>query len=180
MGTDADGLDGDNGGFTLFSGDADGDGEDSMTDCNDSDPDTYTGAFEVPGDGRDQDCDYAERCYTDTDGDGFRNGDPALATPPGDFDCDGARTNATRLSTDLDCDDALEAPASAPMDCVDSDPSRYPGAPELTGDGVDQDCDGGDTCFADGDGDGAAGPGVVGSADLDCADAGEGPGVAFR
>jgi MYXO-CTERM domain-containing protein len=224
VGTDADGLDGDNGGFTLFSGDADGDGEDSMTDCNDSDPDTYTGAFEVPGDGRDQDCDYAERCYTDTDGDGFRNGDPALATPPGDFDCDdpgefpetadadcddgsvdtfpgatevpgdgidqdcdggdlcyvdtdgdGARTNATRLSTDLDCDDALEAPASAPMDCVDSDPSRYPGAPELTGDGVDQDCDGGDTCFADGDGDGAAGPGVVGSADLDCADAGEGP-----
>jgi hypothetical protein len=30
------------------------------------------------------------------------------------------------------------------MDCLDTDPQTYPGAPEVCGDGRDQDCDGAD------------------------------------
>jgi hypothetical protein len=41
-------------------------------------------------------------------------------------------------------------------DCDDSDPLSYPGAEEVVGDGIDQDCSGADTvlCFYDGDQDG--------------------------
>ncbi|MCB9691592.1 MAG: hypothetical protein H6736_07240 [Alphaproteobacteria bacterium] len=45
-----------------------------------------------------------------------------------------------------------------PQDCDDADPTVAPGAPEVCGDGLDQDCDGQDnaavTAFLDGDGDG--------------------------
>ncbi|MEO0605229.1 MAG: putative metal-binding motif-containing protein, partial [Myxococcota bacterium] len=39
-------------------------------------------------------------------------------------------------------------------DCDDEDPAAYPGAAEVPGDGVDQDCDGFETCYVDGDDDG--------------------------
>jgi hypothetical protein len=48
-----------------------------------------------------------------------------------------------------------------------------PGATEVVADGVDQDCDGGDTCYVDADGDAYGDAATVPSADTDCADVGE-------
>lgn len=61
-------------------------------------------------------------------------------------------------------------------DCDDSAPEINPTALEVPADGIDQDCDGGDTCYADVDQDGfraAATEAIVASEDLDCDDAGE-------
>ena len=79
-------------------------------------------------------------------------------------------------SIDLDCDDVGEGSVGEPAtDCDDSLTSVYPGAQEIIADGVDQDCDGGDICYVDADGDGfrdASGATLV-SSDLDCNDVGE-------
>ncbi len=63
----------------------------------------------------------------------------------------------------------------APADCDDHDAQRAPGEADLPANGLDEDCSGGDSCFADVDQDGyAAGNGsLVVSADMDCADDGE-------
>jgi hypothetical protein len=54
-------------------------------------------------------------------------------------------------------------------DCDDEDSAIFPGADETIGDGVDQDCDGFETCFTDADGDGFHGDLTVEDADLSCA-----------
>ena len=128
-------------------------------DCDDENAEAYDGAPELPGSQADEDCDGIEYCYVDRDGDGYRETD-------GD----------TVLSDDLDCRDAGEARDSTPDgDCDDNDDGNSPGIPEIVGDGIDQNCSGGDTCYADADSDGyrptAASP--VESDDLDCSDAGE-------
>ncbi|MFK7988756.1 MAG: putative metal-binding motif-containing protein [Sandaracinaceae bacterium] len=53
--------------------------------------------------------------------------------------CLAGTCSAVGLTMDLDGDGFAAAPCG--MDCEDSSPDRYPGAPELC-DGVDQDCDG--------------------------------------
>ncbi|MFZ5477587.1 MAG: MopE-related protein, partial [Myxococcota bacterium] len=103
-------------------------------------------------DGVDADCDGAEACYTDGDGDGF--GISSLTT-----------------SADLDCADPGEADDTD--DCDDAVATTYPGAAETPDDGVDADCDGAEACFTDGDGDGFGISSLTTSADLDCADPGE-------
>ncbi|MGH9869013.1 MAG: putative metal-binding motif-containing protein [Candidatus Polarisedimenticolia bacterium] len=137
-------VDGDSDGFggapTLVSADADcsDPGESSVsTDCDDGDDTRYPGAPEIPADGIDQDCNGSDltTCFVDGDGDGFGS---SVTIPP----------------SDGDCTDPGESPFST--DCADGNDTIYPGAPEVPGDGVDQDCNGSDTvnCLVDDDQDG--------------------------
>ena len=106
--------------------DADADGVDRFTDCDDEDASVFPGAPEVVADGIDQDCDAGDTCQADADGDGAR------------------AASSTAASADLDCADEGEATAAAPEDCDDADPGRAPGLSDVPGDGIDQDCDGED------------------------------------
>ncbi len=127
-------------------------------DCDDADADVHPDATELPGDEIDQDCDGGELCYRDGDGDLWR-------------------VDTTVTSFDADCVDDDEAAVGVPRgDCNDSDPDVHPGADEVVDDGRDQDCDGGEVCYLDEDGDGYRpdGTDTVESADLDCVDGGEG------
>ena len=120
------------------------------SDCDDTSVDISPFAVDVLGDGIDQNCDGVDRCYYDLDGDGF--GGPVEG--PG---------------VSLDCAD--EGTASANDDCVDVGPGAvlvFPGASEVPADGVDQNCDGIELCFADADGDGFAGTGTIDSLDVAC------------
>ena len=91
---------------------------DAPGDCDDSNPAAWPGAPEIC-DGVDTDCDGVldGTWYLDGDGDGF--GDALLTT------------------------DACEPPpgyTGDATDCDDGDPATWPGAPELCGDGLDNDC----------------------------------------
>ena len=99
------------------------------TDCDDDDADTNPAADEYC-DGHDDDCDGstdeydavdATQWWTDTDGDGF--GDPTTV-----------QTACSQPSGTISVGD----------DCDDSDDTINPGAEEVCGDGVDDDCDGAD------------------------------------
>lgn len=125
---------------------------DDDDDCNDSAGTTNPGAAESVADGIDQNCDGGETCYTDTDGDTF-----------------GSTTQLN--SSDLDCTDSREADDND--DCDDSSATIKPGTAEALADGIDQDCDGGDSCYTDNDGDSFGSTTPKESTDLDCADAGE-------
>lgn len=126
------------------------------TDCNDGRAATYPGATESWADEIDQDCDGTEICMRDWDDDGSY------------------RTSITVVSANLSCRDPGEALASeSPGDCADDDPARRPGVTELAGDQVDQDCDGRELCFVDGDGDGYRLATTVVSTNTSCHDAGE-------
>jgi subtilisin-like proprotein convertase family protein len=127
-------------------------------DCDDGSSAISPSATELAGDGVDQNCDGQELCYVDADNDAFRGGD------------------SVTLSDDADCSDDGEATAGDPLgDCNDSVAEISPLATELPSDGVDQNCDGIETCFADADGDGYRpdAEAVVASDNLGCADAGE-------
>jgi hypothetical protein len=115
-------------------------------DCDDDDPDVHPGVEDLVDDGIDQDCWGGDRitCFVDADEDGY-------GAEPFEEDAD-------------DCDGGFQVSRFG-GDCDDGDPAVQPGAEELVGDGVDQDCDGADAvpCWFDGDGDGfgAGDPGVA-------------------
>ncbi len=119
-------------------------------DCNDDAFAVNPDAAEIPGDAVDQDCDGSEICYEDGDGDGFGT----WASPI--------------VGLDLFCSAPGESPVGS--DCDDAVPSTYPAAPEAPADGVDQDCDGGDACFEDLDGDDFGSDVLVASTNLVCGD----------
>jgi hypothetical protein len=101
-----------------------------VQDCNDSDPEVYPHAAEVCGDGKDNDC----------------NGIV-------DDGCPG------RACVDRDQDGyGVGDGCPGPQDCDDRDPHTHPGAPEICGDGKDNNCNGivDDGCAGcvDDDGDG--------------------------
>jgi len=88
--------------------DGDFDGEEEMTDCDDNDPMTFTGAAE----NEPVEENTVAECMTDADEDGWGSDSPSEDSP-------------------------MIVPGS---DCDDSNPDIHPGAEEIVGDGIDQNC----------------------------------------
>jgi hypothetical protein len=165
--------------------DNDGDGyTENQGDCNDSNAAIRPGATEVCGDGIDNNCNGSvdEGCtrtwYRDTDGDRYSNGsslqsvnrpasnyylaseltattgdcnDSNAAIHPGateicgdgiDQDCNGV--DLPCLTDPLEVDNDGDGFTENAGDCNDSNASIHPGATEICGDGIDQDCNSGD------------------------------------
>ena len=118
---------------TIDPDDADGDGyavEDG--DCNNDDASIHPGAEDVCGDGIDQDCSGEDSAcsvqwFRDRDRDGYTSGTSILATD---------RPSSLYASAD--------ELISQTLDCNDSSELIYPGAEEVCGDQIDQDCNGSD------------------------------------
>jgi hypothetical protein len=126
-------------------------------DCDDTDASVNPDGEESPSDGIDQNCDGTEQCYIDADNDGFRTMDEALV-------------DSTALHCDEDGVANMDAPAT---DCDDDRDDVNPAAGDAIGDELDADCDGFEYCYVDADGDGWRTTEVVQSIDADCQDDGE-------
>ena len=140
-------ADGDRNGTGDACQDGDADGFTADVDCDDTDPTINPGATEVPGNTIDENCDGVAE---DVDGDGVTaaNGDcddldPAIF--PGQFEtCDSIDNNCDMVvdeGFDLDADTYTTCDLPVP-DCNDGDPGINPGASEVRGNTVDENCDG--------------------------------------
>lgn len=110
-------------------------------DCNDSNRHIHPGATEIPNNGIDEDCDGKDAglWFKDWDRDGYGN------------------ANFRHISN--------LAPAgfiADSTDCNDSNEQVHPGAKEITGNGIDEDCDGADAIrqYLDKDDDGFGNPNI--------------------
>jgi len=141
----------------LPENDQDGDGVCVPEDCDDTNLNVYPGAYEIPYNNRDDNCDGED--LWDVDNDGYNGGpdgedcsdnDPSIypgayepCYPDFDYNCDGI------VSPD-DCD--LDGWVRS-EDCDDENDTTYPGAPDPWYDGVDSSCKNVSDFDADADGD---------------------------
>lgn len=128
--------------------DVDGDGYSvAEGDCNDGDPAVNPGASETGGNTIDENCDGLAE---DLDGDGVTaaNGDcndlDAGIFPGQNEICDNIDNNCdTVVDEGYDVDGDTYTTCDLPVaDCDDGDPDINPGATEIPGNAVDEDCDG--------------------------------------
>ncbi|MED5370924.1 MAG: MopE-related protein [Myxococcota bacterium] len=87
-------------------------------------------------------------------------------------DVSGTVSTSITIGTDCDVDNDGFASTSGTCggtDCNDGDPAIFPGAAEIVGDTIDQDCDSVDECYLDNDGDGYAGSASVTKPGVDLA-----------
>ncbi len=145
-------LDGDNyGSATLVDGSSlscdSGSGAAVATDCDDTNASINPAGTEAVADGIDQDCDSVDSCYTDADGDNYG-------------------TSIVSDGSSLSC--VIGTGAATADDCDDASASVYPSSFETVADGIDQDCDGVDTCYTDADGDEYGTVALVAGSSLDC------------
>ncbi|MEL0457599.1 MopE-related protein, partial [Flavobacteriaceae bacterium SZ-1-7] len=162
-----DGIDNDCNPATPDTIDADGDGENSDTDCDDSNPAVNSAATEILYDGIDNDCNPATPDTIDADGDGENSdtdcddSDPAVNSSATEILYDGIDNDCNPATPDtVDADGDGE---NSDTDCDDSDPAINSAATEILYDGIDNDCNPAtpDTIDADGDGE---------NSDTDCDD----------
>jgi len=174
------------------------------TDCDDTDANINPGAAEICDDGIDNNCDgqidEPQIYYEDSDSDGYGNLAASVlscSTPAGyvadNTDCndtdpavnpgaaevcgDGIDNNCNNqidegCCTDADGDTyAVEGGSCGLVDCDDSDPTVNPGAAEVCGDGIDNNCDSqiDEGCCTDADGDGYYAEAGCGT-EVDCDD----------
>lgn len=153
---------------TCEDGDGDGFGVGAacaVQDCQDDNDEIYPGATEICGNGIDEDCSGADKECGCIDGDGDNYGEGVGCAGA---DCDDTMPNihpgATEICSngiDEDCSgadlvcDCVDADGDGygagtdclGPDCVDSNAAVHPGATEICGNGLDDDCSGGDaTC----------------------------------
>jgi hypothetical protein len=97
----------------------------NQLDCDDLSATVYPNAPEVPGDRIDQNCDLADQCFEDLDGDGY--GSVVVVT-----------------DNDLDCDNASRPTATLDGDCLDQpgDGTKVGPTQVEVCDGFDNNCDG--------------------------------------
>ncbi len=122
--------------------DEDGDGFRTNSDCDDSNADINPDALDVPNDGIDQDCDGEDETGLCDDSCDFAN----------DGACDDGGIDSDYAVCDLgtDCSDCGARKDNDGdgfydiQDCDDDDPDSNPAGMDLSGDGIDQDCDGED------------------------------------
>jgi len=142
-----DGIDNDCDDRLLDSSDDDEDGVSACDgDCDDTDPAVFPGQDDVCND-VDDDCDGAvDEDALDGDGDGYDECEDCDderddVFPEGDELCDGLDGDCDGVVPDDELDGDGDGVPPCGGDCADDDATVAPGADEVCGDGVDQDCD---------------------------------------
>jgi len=158
-------LDSDGDGFPVVVSDPNNPLTSFLSDCDDGNDSINPSATDISGNDVDENCSGTVACYDDADSDGYGT----TTSTESSFTATGGLADITGAcgSNDGDSwDDTND-------DCDDSIDSTNPGATEIVGDGVDNDCDGAESCYVDADDDGFGSSTIITSFDFSCLDPGE-------